>query len=277
MGPLLSIIIPTVKIREKHLNRLLSLLESQINEHNLQDKIEILVHQDSMQTSLGDKANVMIQRASGLFVVGMGDDDTISDNYCKILCDTIESNPDVDQITYGVKQINKFLKSIICRYSLKNKNFRINFGFFQLIFKTFGDLKNKTNEDFDFAIFNKKIISCKRNSISHILVSLLSILFIWNVRNTQGYAWTILPMKKEIAEQVKFTNATRCQDKEWVMEIRDRNLLKSEVVLSDVLYFYNYTPKNSLSRDRDRFKKNLKAHDITHEKKEINIKNLIWV
>lgn len=253
-------------------------LQNQIETNNLHEKIEILVHSDEMQKSLGDKCNDMIKKAKGIFVVGIGDDDEISDDYCKVLCDTIEQNPNVDQITFGVKQINKLLFSFNATYSKENKNIIMNFRFFHLMFKTFGDLSNRTHEDFDFYIFNKKICHCRQKTFTTAFITIFILLFMWCLKEIKGYSWTILPIRKEIAEQIKFSNASRSQDKEFIMKIRDLDLIKSEVVLDKVLYNYNYNPKYSLNRDfHIKNPKKIKKEKIDHEIKEITLNNIVWI
>jgi hypothetical protein len=179
MSILLSILIPTVTSREVQLHRLLKSLESQIIENNLEDKIEIIVFRDSMEYSVGHKANKMIEIAKGLFIAGMGDDDYVSDNYCKLICDAIQNNPGVDQVTFPVQQKQKLFKPIVGKYTLKQKNVRFNFGLFQMVYKNFGSIQDDTHADFDFKIFDRKIWHCKRGKFSHYLFTIIAILFVW--------------------------------------------------------------------------------------------------
>lgn len=275
MGVLLSILIPTVKSREDQLHRLLKSLEEQILRENLEEKIEILVYRDSMENSVGYKANKMIETAKGLFVAGMGDDDYVDDDYCKILCETIEKNSHIDQITFGIQQNQRILKPIIGRYSLKNKNVRFNFGLFQMVYNNFGSIQNDTHADFDFKIFDRKIWHCKKGKFSHYFFTILAILFVWNFRGAQGYSWTVLPIKKEIAQKVKFTDQPQAQDIEWIMNLRNENLIQTEVILDKTLYYYHYNFKTSLNRDKHR---SIEEKYVSESSElDFKIKNIIWL
>lgn len=275
MSVLLSILIPSVKSREKNLYRLLKSLEDQIVKDNLQEKIEIIVFQDSMEYSVGHKCNVMIEMAKGLYVTGIGDDDYISENYCKLLCETIEKNSDVDQISFGVKQKRKSIWSVYGKYSCKEENFNLDFGLFKLIFKNFGNPEKEDYSDFYFSIFNFKLWYCKKNSFLHFISTFIVILFMWNFRGAKGYSWTIIPIKKEIAVKVKFTDIDFSEDAQWVMKLRDEKLINTEIILDQDLYFYHYKPKNSLVRGKHQ--KMEKEYKTKITEFDIDIPNLIWV
>jgi glycosyltransferase involved in cell wall biosynthesis len=60
---------------------------------------EVLIQPDE-NINVGRKRNILLQKASGDFVVFIDDDDEIHDNYIDAFMNAIESNPDADCIGY---------------------------------------------------------------------------------------------------------------------------------------------------------------------------------
>ena len=50
----------------------------------------------------------------------------------------------------------------------------------------------------------------------------------------------ITPIRKLIAEQIKFPNVTLGEDYDWATKLKDSGLLKTEVRINKPLYFYLY-------------------------------------
>jgi len=99
---LVSVLIPTLLERKDKFKSLLDKIEIQIEENNLQDKVEVLSICDNRNIKLSEKRNRMQQMAQGKYFFHLDDDDTISDDYFITTCKVIESIkgdlPDV--ITY---------------------------------------------------------------------------------------------------------------------------------------------------------------------------------
>ncbi len=99
---LVSVLIPTLLERKEIFNELLTKISKQIEENNLQDKVEILSICDNRNIKLSEKRNRMQQMAQGKYFFHLDDDDTIDDDYFKTTCEVIEKIkgdlPDV--ITY---------------------------------------------------------------------------------------------------------------------------------------------------------------------------------
>ena len=97
-----SVLIPTLLERKEIFNELLTKISKQIEENNLQDKVEILSICDNRNIKLSEKRNRMQQMAQGKYFFHLDDDDTIDDDYFKTTCKVIENIkgdlPDV--ITY---------------------------------------------------------------------------------------------------------------------------------------------------------------------------------
>jgi len=56
----------------------------------------------------------------------------------------------------------------------------------------------------------------------------------------------ISPIKREIAELVKFPHKSNQEDYAWSTEIKNRNLLKTEVFIDRDMYHYRYSTQNKL-------------------------------
>jgi glycosyltransferase involved in cell wall biosynthesis len=95
---LLSILVPTLEERCVEFAALSGRIRAQIDCAQLQDRVELLSLRDNRETPTGVKRNQLLQRASGDFVVFVDDDDDISADYIKLVCQAIESQPDVDCI-----------------------------------------------------------------------------------------------------------------------------------------------------------------------------------
>ena len=104
--PNLSILICSVSVRHKYLNRLLHKLQDQLIENpDLQKKIEIIVFADNFELKTGKKRNMLIDKSKGKFVVFIDDDDLVSDNYCKLISDIIDSHSNIDYIGFKLECI----------------------------------------------------------------------------------------------------------------------------------------------------------------------------
>jgi len=101
---LLSILIATIRGRERSFAALFEHLSAQCRRHgwlavgDAPGTVEILWEKDNKQISIGAKRQKLLERARGRFVVFVDDDDWVPDNYVTRICEAIESNPDVDCI-----------------------------------------------------------------------------------------------------------------------------------------------------------------------------------
>jgi glycosyltransferase involved in cell wall biosynthesis len=88
-----SILIPTLSSRKELFNKVLSEIQSQINEINTA-KIEVLYESDSGELTLGAKRNLLISRASGKYCCFVDDDDIISPTYLKTFLPMLDGDYD---------------------------------------------------------------------------------------------------------------------------------------------------------------------------------------
>jgi hypothetical protein len=121
--PYLSILTPSVPSRiNTSLSKLITKIEKQIKDNNLEKKVEHLILIDNKIRTVGRKRDNLIQSAVGQFIAFVDDDDDISDDYVKELTNAIKNNPQVDVITF--KQ-NCFIENNpkgIAVFSLNNEN-----------------------------------------------------------------------------------------------------------------------------------------------------------
>lgn len=98
--PLLSILIPTVPERRKQFGNLVDEFRSQIGTNDLFGLVEIISDDTGKQMPVGQKRNILYQRAKGLFSLHYDDDDEIHPEGLKLIIDAIRNNPEVHCITF---------------------------------------------------------------------------------------------------------------------------------------------------------------------------------
>ncbi len=77
----LSICIPSLTERIDTFYKLVSGIQSQIDKHKLNDKVEIVSMIDNRTQPLSYKRNVLQNKSRGLYFVHLDDDDNVSDDY----------------------------------------------------------------------------------------------------------------------------------------------------------------------------------------------------
>lgn len=88
----LSILICHLASRGELLSRVRRILEAQI----VGKPVEVLVETDSGQMPIGEKRNLLIQRAQGEFVAFVDDDDLVTNNYVDRILAAITADPTLD-------------------------------------------------------------------------------------------------------------------------------------------------------------------------------------
>lgn len=245
----LSILIATVPPRKKYLNRLLTNLQNQIVENNLQDKIEVIVYEDDFETVIGYKKNKLYESAKGKYVVSIDDDDDVSEDYCSSIINVIKNN-DVDQITFTHAYYhNNREKWIPITVSKKNKYYHANF--FKLVDFYITRYHKERNADYELHIKGVPILKTRENNLfKMILLSLFFKIFHKKLIKSTRYSCHTVVLKKEIAQSVKFTDRLKEEDIEWATEIYKQGLIKTEYVIDKVLYYYYYDHDMSIDRGK---------------------------
>lgn len=88
----LSLLVCSLENREQYLNRLISILQPQLNEYT---DVEMRIFLDDGRHSIGAKRNSLLMSANGEYVCFIDDDDIVSNNYVQLIMNAIESSPDV--------------------------------------------------------------------------------------------------------------------------------------------------------------------------------------
>jgi len=112
MTYLISFLIPTLRERGAKFKSLTDKIFLQIEEHNLQDEVEVLSIYDNRSIKLSTKRNMMQKMARGMYFLHLDDDDRVADDYCITLVTEIRklvkysyagtgNQPVPDVITYN--------------------------------------------------------------------------------------------------------------------------------------------------------------------------------
>jgi hypothetical protein len=100
---LFSILIPTLFSRRYKFLKFSEKLMKQIEDNNLQDKIEIIAHYDNKKISLSEKRTNLLNSAAGKYLTFLDDDDTVSDDYIISIYNAIMEESDSDVISFKQK------------------------------------------------------------------------------------------------------------------------------------------------------------------------------
>lgn len=87
----LSILICSLNQRSEYLNRLKQCLQPQVNN----SQVEVLVHIDNGELSIGEKRNILLSKSTGEYVAFVDDDDLVSDVYVEQILNAMHGDPDV--------------------------------------------------------------------------------------------------------------------------------------------------------------------------------------
>jgi hypothetical protein len=253
---LLSIGIPSLEVRNKQLNRLLVELEKQIIENGFEDLVEIIVAVDNKEISKGEKFNMMMENATGKYVVGIGDDDIVAPTYIKEIMDVVKTEK-YDHITFNMLYKDK-TTTYPMTFSKKHTYLSFYFPF---------NIKIRIYKYYDVTNPEKKELYFKERLLikNNFLIILFILIFKKFMRKQSCPTWPTMVIKKEIANKVKYTNIDREEDIEWAINIGKLNLIKEEYNINKDLYFYT---KNFYYFDRE---KNI---EIEHKIQPID-KNII--
>lgn len=110
----LSILICSLREREKSLNKLLEVIEPQRT-----SEVEIILDTDNGEVTTGFKRNRLLNAAFGEYISFIDDDDLVSNDYIVKILKAIETSPDCcgmeGLITFQKKNITrKFIHTIQC-------------------------------------------------------------------------------------------------------------------------------------------------------------------
>jgi len=89
MDYILSVLIPSLKNRDVLRERLLRVLEPQLNKN-----IELLIDIDEGEVSIGVKRQRMLEKAKGKYICFVDDDDIVAPDYIELITDALKGGPD---------------------------------------------------------------------------------------------------------------------------------------------------------------------------------------
>ncbi len=99
--PLLTIMIPTTIDRRKMFNSLLKELTKQVDEFCLSGEVEIIHEEDNKEISVGKKRQNLLERATGIFVVGFDSDDFPHHDYIMEIVSALRTSQDnIDHVGF---------------------------------------------------------------------------------------------------------------------------------------------------------------------------------
>jgi len=99
---LFSVLVLSIPDRIKEsLSKIYEKLEKQISTFGLQHKIEILALIDNKMRTVGEKRQSLLGISKGKYIAFLDDDDDISDDYLPEIVNAIQSNPEVDVISFN--------------------------------------------------------------------------------------------------------------------------------------------------------------------------------
>jgi translation elongation factor P/translation initiation factor 5A len=119
---LFSILILGIPERMDKLKYLIEKLQNQIEKYKVKSEVEILVIIDNKTRSVGNKRQSILNMSEGRFVAYIDDDDDISDDYIGEIVNAIQTNMDVDVISFNQEtRINDDVPTIV-HFGLQYEN-----------------------------------------------------------------------------------------------------------------------------------------------------------
>jgi glycosyltransferase involved in cell wall biosynthesis len=115
----LSILIPTTT---KRCGRFFTSMVENINDQiikNDRNDIEVLGLLDNYKKTIGEKRNILLNMASGQFVVFLDDDDRITDDFLFEVLYAIDNNNNADCIVYDMMCIINGTREILSKFGIE--------------------------------------------------------------------------------------------------------------------------------------------------------------
>lgn len=104
---LLTVAIPTLTERREIFQPKLEKYYSLLKQQNLEQQVEIITYEDNREMTIGEKRNILIDKAKGSMISFVDDDDDISDDYFYLITKKIQQNKNLDAIEIICHVINK--------------------------------------------------------------------------------------------------------------------------------------------------------------------------
>jgi hypothetical protein len=95
---LLTVAIPTLLERKHNFTPKLEKYFSLLKLQNLENEVEIITHEDNREIPIGEKRNILLDKAKGKMISFIDDDDEITDDYFWLIVQKIKENNNLDAI-----------------------------------------------------------------------------------------------------------------------------------------------------------------------------------
>ena len=144
----LSILIPSLPSRKISFERLYKTLGQQIERCNLSTKVEIVYFLDEKIYSVGYKRNQLIKKSRGKYICFIDDDDSIDENYIRLIFNALQKKPDC----VGIKGVITFKgeSPIVFSQSLENKGHAKKENSYLWPIRHLNPIKREIAERFEF-------------------------------------------------------------------------------------------------------------------------------
>lgn len=200
----LSILTPSLTLRDKYYKNLLEQIKKQLTLDNCQDaeirpfwkenfdyfryefkeEVEFILMIDDKENTIGYKRNKLLEYAKGDYLCFVDCDDRISENYFELLLKAIKTNPDCCS-----------LNGIITTDGINAKEFKHSIKY------------TSWYEENNIYYRPPNHLNC---------------------------------IKSEIAKQFLFPETNSGEDMDWSLKIQRSGLLKNECEIKETLYYYDY-------------------------------------
>jgi len=213
--PLWSILIASVPSRKHQLSKLEDWIEMQI----LDRPIELLTLYDNKRMSVGRKRNLLLDMAQGRYLSFIDDDDTVADNYVEKIYETICDayrlyNEDGTERATAIVGIDVFCFKQLCTHVQDGYKERCSYSL---------KYAYEQGRDYDLGTGDPLQSGWWRGLPSHTMV-----------------------LRSELAKLCRFPEKNFGEDIDFCKQFA--KIAKTEVQISETLYFYNMDLKRSETR-----------------------------
>jgi glycosyltransferase involved in cell wall biosynthesis len=215
-----SILIPSLTERKQFLAHLIDKLQNQIRNSGLENDIEVITFVDDRNYTIGFKRNVLVQQAKGKYVSFIDDDDDVSETYIIDIYDVLKQSPDV----VGIKGIHTGGNSIV--YFVCSTRFIHPKP--SILYLPASDFQWQSDYQFNFKQSKDLLYKVEGRRCYH-----------------------LNPIRRSIALRFPFSCCSIGEDIRYAVAlIKDRALLKNEIMVQKVCYHYCNEVDHSVGCDR---------------------------
>jgi len=172
--------------------------------------------------SIGFKRNALLQNCKSEYTCFIDDDDAISKDYLKIIIDTLSDNPGIDCLS---------LRGIMTTDGHNPEVFEHSIQYNDWLTKPDAPCKYEQHSVKYSNWENDNSIRYDRSTSERLPIKYIRFPNHLNV------------IRADIAKQFKFPETNYGEDHAWSKALHESGLLKNEVYIDEVLYYYKYRSK----------------------------------